>query len=295
MSSTRSAVDAIISKASTLLEFHLGMAKLGMAPVDCNPKLIEAAQVALELEKVRSNRERMPDVQGIVMADASLTTTIAYKKLRAFTKLIHEHRGTTKATDEVPVGSRATMDSGATVNTAPSTIVVTASGGKSRGGKRKQTPRSTRRSGRICTNSVVEDESEPEGEVGLFDEDVEMNGPDELSIETGVKIAQGIVPPSDDTVSEAGRPIRGRRTVEGKHTKASRSSSVPSKEVSKVVGKRSETANFYASKGEANEEAKGVSTQNKKARTGYAFPDSHTVLESTSLLLVFVSLRFLML
>jgi len=44
---TQPAVDTLIAKASTLLEHHLGMSKLGMAPGDVNPKLIEAAQVAV--------------------------------------------------------------------------------------------------------------------------------------------------------------------------------------------------------------------------------------------------------
>ncbi|KAF9460435.1 hypothetical protein BDZ94DRAFT_1311562 [Collybia nuda] len=324
------AIDALVHKASTLLDFHLGMAKLGMPPVDCNPKLIEAAQVALELEGIcstwtqdhliqdllfrictqletRSNCNRTPDINGIVMADMSLTSTIVYKKIHAFTKLIHEHRGTTKAVDKAPLGSHVVVDSGATINTTPSTAIVTPSGGKTQGGKCKQVPCITQQSGRIHTSSLVGDETKPEGEVGLFDEDVEMNGPDKLSIETGIKIVQGIVPSSGNTVSEAGRPIHGCCGVEGKMAKALRSSSVPSKETSKVVGKRSKTvylsysevpnmdfnnamfhkANYYAAKGEANEEAEVASTQNKKARTGYSFPDSHTVLESTCFYLSF--------
>lgn len=47
MSLSRTAVEAIVTKVNTLLEYHLGMAKLGMGPAEVNPKLIEAAQLAV--------------------------------------------------------------------------------------------------------------------------------------------------------------------------------------------------------------------------------------------------------
>lgn len=51
----------------------------------------------------------------------------------------------------------------------------------------------------------------------------------QLSIESGIKIAQNLFPPTDDTVSEAGRPTRGRKLPDFKKKKPSRSSSVPTK------------------------------------------------------------------
>lgn len=51
----------------------------------------------------------------------------------------------------------------------------------------------------------------------------------QLSIETGIKIAQNLIPPTDDTVSEAGRSTRGRKLPDFKKMKTSRSSSVPAK------------------------------------------------------------------
>jgi hypothetical protein len=85
----------------------------------------------------------------------------------------------------------------------------------------------------------------------------------QLSVESGIKIAQNLFPPAEDTVSEAGAHYRGRRLPDFKKNLDSRSSSVPSRvcvpllasfldhskyhqEMEKMPGKRSETVSHVS-------------------------------------------------
>lgn len=52
----QAAADLTLAKGNTLLEHHIGMAKMGMAPGDVNPKLIEAAQVVVRLSSFMFSR-----------------------------------------------------------------------------------------------------------------------------------------------------------------------------------------------------------------------------------------------
>lgn len=86
--------------------------------------------------EARSNREKTPDVQGVVMADSSLTSTSVYKRLRAFTKLIHEFRDSSK-------GSEAVSSNGL-IETAPLLPSAPINGSsRGRGSKRKAPVRSS--------------------------------------------------------------------------------------------------------------------------------------------------------
>lgn len=174
-----------MTKVNTLLEYHLGMAKLGMGPSEVNPKLLEAAQLAvsrrdhfictfqfiimsgqLELEghravwssdhsvqdlffrvrtqiENRSSRDKTPDVKGVVMADASLTNTSSYRKLKNITKLIHEIRDTARGPDDTRSGRRVGGDG---EELAPAAVIIPtapAAMTRGRGGKRKNPPRSS--------------------------------------------------------------------------------------------------------------------------------------------------------
>lgn len=185
MSLSRTAIDATVQNAKTLLEFHLGMVKLGMGPSEVNPKLIEAAQAVvrcsfliffsstdpvfssqLELEghravwsvdhpiqdlffrirtqlEHRSNRDKTPDVKGVIMADSSLTNTAVYRKLKNLTKLIHEIRNVSRGSDDTGSARRVVIDgeelapAAVIIPTAPAAMV------RGRGGKRKNPPRAS--------------------------------------------------------------------------------------------------------------------------------------------------------
>lgn len=89
------------------------------------------------------------------MADASLTNTSAYRKLKNITKLIHEIRDAARGPDDSKSGRRGAVDG---EELAPAAVIIPtapAAMTRGRGGKRKNPPRSSVRFRIICYSSLL--------------------------------------------------------------------------------------------------------------------------------------------
>lgn len=89
------------------------------------------------------------------MADASLTNTSAYRKLKNITKLIHEIRDAARGPDDSKSGRRGAVDG---EELAPAAVIIPtapAAMTRGRGGKRKNPPRSSVRFHIICYSSLL--------------------------------------------------------------------------------------------------------------------------------------------
>lgn len=89
------------------------------------------------------------------MADASLTNTSAYRKLKNITKLIHEIRDAARGPDDSKSGRRGAVDG---EELAPAAVIIPtapAAMTRGRGGKRKNPPRSSVRFRIICYLSLL--------------------------------------------------------------------------------------------------------------------------------------------